>query len=99
MSISTIATGRGVMTTLRQIVDNLDAQRAQLHAAIVRDYPARVPGIYPGTIGRSNPERERIRRDLEPIFADIAAARGALVDAHNALRDVVAPIDLARPRS
>jgi hypothetical protein len=91
------STGQAVMTVLRQTVDNLDAQRDQLHAAIVRDYPA------PNSPDNPEPDthrelRHRIQRDLEPIFADIAAARGALVDAHNALRDVVAPIDLARPR-
>ena len=85
--MSTRSTGMGVMTTLRQIVYNLDSQRDQLTAAIERDYPT-------GT-----PEHDRTHRDLANVFLEIAHARESLVDAHNQLRDVVAPIDLARPRS
>lgn len=93
---STRNTGLGVMTTLRQIVQNLDAQRDQLTAAIERDYPSTVPGIYPGANPRTNPDHERTHRDLAPVFADIASAREHLVLAHNSLRDVVAPIDMMR---
>src|SRR4029077_14799117 len=84
--MSTRSTGQAVMRVLRQTVDNLDAQRDQLRDAIERDHPSRIPGIYPGT-DRTNPDHERAHRDLRDVFADIAAARGALVDAHNGLRD------------
>jgi len=82
--MSTRNTGLGVMNAMRQIVGNLDSQRDQLTAAIERDYPS-------GT-----PEHEQTHRDLVNVFAEIAHAREALVDAHNLLRDVVSPIDLAR---
>lgn len=100
-------TGLGIMTTLRQIVDNLDAQRDQLVAAIERDYNvdeilAQTPSIeFEVGLIREHVEavivaKEQIHRDLVPFFTEIAHAREALVDAHNYLRDVVDPISMMR---
>jgi hypothetical protein len=88
-------TGNAILNTLRQMVGNLDSQRDQLVDAIERDYPR------PSAPDNPEPDthrerREQIHRDLVPFFTEIAHAREALVDAHNLLRDVVAPIDLAR---
>lgn len=84
--MSTTATGHGVMTTLKQTVANLDSQRDQLMAAIERDYP-RVTA----------PVSHNLKHDeLHDFFTELARAREHLVTAHNLLRDVVSPIDLAR---
>lgn len=88
MSISTTATGRGVMTTLRQIAENLDSQRDQMVAAIERDYPVEFVPL----------AHDHKHRDLVDFFSRLANAREALVDAHNLLREVVDPIDMRRPR-
>jgi hypothetical protein len=68
------------MRVLRQTIDNLDAQRDQLMAAIERDHLA-------GTL-----ENNQIHHDLLFTFTEIGKAREHLVDAHNLLRDVVEPL-------
>jgi hypothetical protein len=94
--LATRNTGLGVMNALRQAVMNLDSQRDQLVAAIERDYPSTVPGIYPGAEPRTNQEHQRLHLDLVDFFSELAQAREHLVQAHNDLRDVVSPIDLLR---
>ncbi len=83
------------MNVLRQTVDNLDAQRDQLVAAIERDYPATSEFCsacqsylgfgHPTSGHRFDCPRDQAHRNLVPF----AQACEHLVDAHNLLRDVV----------
>lgn len=106
--MSYLTTGQAVMTVLKQTVYNLDVQRDQLVESIERDYDtAEIRAQQPSTetearliaehLASVEAAKEQIHRDLYNVFAEIARAREHLVDAHNLLRDVVAPIDLRRP--
>jgi hypothetical protein len=106
--MSYTSTGGAIMTVLKQTVYNLDAQRDQLVAAIERDYPrgddigtgSNIVEAYadshPEPSDIRNQKREQIHRDLLFFFSELAQAREHLVQAHNELRDVVAPIDMLR---